>query len=854
MRSLWNFLLLPGLLVLAQAAPAADPPARLDATGDPLPVGARARLGTLRFRTTARIRDAELSPDGKLIAVAALDGSIRFLDAATGKQVRLLTVLINSYAQSLSFSPDGKVLAVVDRSRIQLWDTTTGRAGHALSVAQAEISSVVFSGDSKFVTACTKGRVQKKSLLVWETATGKVVASLNVLHNQVQRVALSADGKLLAVTGERQEVPDQPGKAEEARRTIQLWDVVKGQELHSLTVDRGTFSNVAFAPDGKTLAATWGNSTLIFWNVADGKEVRRCARRHGDYDSFAYSPDGKYLAAGSSNGVVQLWDAVTGQRLSQYEGPPNYVRASFSNDGKVLACGYIGKTVFIYDLLGRKLLTPALGHSDAVAGLAFRTSGKQLVSAGTDGFLCTWDPVTGREVSRLGLPGSLGNRDYIFLSPDGRHLLATEAHETQLCETATGKEVLSLEDSRWALTAAFSSDSSRVAVPTALDPTARTVAVRVYEIATGRQLRELVLNGEIFSLAFTPDGKAMAVELVPDRNSTLQLHVWDLTTGKERWQTKLADGRLRALAFAPDGKRLITSGADGVVKLWEGATGRELRGLTTPRAEEVTTVQFSPDGRLIAAAYLMTDKTSLLRVWEMASGTPRHEFAGHNDEVLTLCFAPDGKTLASGSVDTTVLLWDLTGRTGEALPKSKPSADVLDTLWETLNDVDGRAAFQAMRRLEAAPAEAVALLTKHVKAVEGKGSDADSITRLIAALDADDFELRQKAAKDLEALGKTAEEPLKKALAKKPSAEAKRAIEELLDKMKDKGGPPLELVRPLRAVEILENLGTPEARKVLESLAKGQAEAPLTVAAKEALERLARAAKDQTRAADHGGR
>jgi HEAT repeat protein len=137
----------------------------------------------------------------------------------------------------------------------------------------------------------------------------------------------------------------------------------------------------------------------------------------------------------------------------------------------------------------------------------------------------------------------------------------------------------------------------------------------------------------------------------------------------------------------------------------------------------------------------------------------------------------------------------------------------------------------------------VALLAKHVKPEEGKGDDT---ARLIAALDDDSFDIRQAAHKRLAAMGKGAEAALKKALADKPSAEAKRAIEDLLEKLKDKGAaeaPPPDLVRGMRAVEVLEDVGTPEARKLLQELANGGADAPLTTAAKEALERLERPGK-----------
>ncbi|HKI32920.1 MAG TPA: PQQ-binding-like beta-propeller repeat protein [Gemmataceae bacterium] len=848
MRSIWYLLTPLALFLLALAAPAADKPARLDATGDPLPAGARARLGTLRFRTGAPIVTAALSPDGKLIAVAETDWSVRLLDAATGKHVRLLKIL-EAPVCSLTFSPDGKVLAVVeDAQHIQLWDTATGRAGHKLTAPQPQVTGVTFSADGKFLAACRETTVPKMtptgSLLVWETASGKLVASPAVDPNQQMRAALSLDGKLLAVCGTLVPSPSETKNPDEVMRTIILWDVAKGREMSRLRADHGAFGNVAFAPDGKTLAATWGDSTLTLWDVATSKELRRCATRRGLGSFLAYSPDGKHLAAETDGGTVQLWDARTGKRLGHHEGPIDMVHPCFTADGKLLAWGSWEKAVFIWDVLASKPLTPAAGHTDVVQGLAFRAGGKELVSASPDGLICAWDVTSGKELRRKRVnPQAREALGGVVLSPDGRHLLAGGLREGRLCDAATGETLLSLEETNTNLLAgAFTPDGSRFAIAAASDPIGG-LNLRVYEVATGQQLRELRKGTQTTAITLAPDGQLL-VAVEKGGNAPTELHAWDLTTGKERWQAKLSSADVRALAFAPDGKVLASGGEAGAVTLWEGPTGRELRGLPTPKAEVVTAVQFSPDGRLLAAAYLLADKKPHVRVWEVASGTPRHEFTGHTGEVTALCFAPDGKALATGAADTTVLLWDLTGRTAEKTPKGTPTAEELDKLWAGLNDGDGRAGFKAMRRLQASPEEAVALLAKHVKPADDRGTDTDTIAKLIAALDADAFKERERATKALAALGKAAEQPLKKALAAGPSAEARRAIEGLLDKMKDKGGPPTELVRPLRAVEVLENLGTPEARKLLESLSKGQAEAPLTVAAKEALGRLARAARD----------
>jgi WD40 repeat protein len=847
----------------------AEPPARTDGRGDPLPDGALVRIGTTRFRDGNPIGAVTLAPDGKAVAVAAYDG-VRILELPGGKELRTLKAAGFANFASVAYSPDGKLVGAADHAgRIKFWDPATGtEAGQIGDPAAARVAATIaggfsFSGDGKFVAVASTnfGANSKSQAIVYEVATGKETAKVEVMHNNGVRAILSGDGKVLVTTG--QYFPrggiEPPEKQAEINATVELWDAATGKELHKLRGEGSTgAAHAAFSPDGKQLAVVNVSGGLIVWDHAAGKELRRLAGRRNLGAFVAYSPDGKTLAAGSVDGTVQTWDAATGKRLGLYEVPRNLTnRIAYTKNG-LLACGSTGQAISVWDVLAEKALTPGGGHEAGVTALDFAPDGRGLISASWDGAVCFWD-AAGKETRRAQVrpfegvafaPGSF-RMSALRLAPDHKHLLGSFNNGLSLYELGKGREVCSFSTglTGYNPSAAFSADGGLM-VEGVTDMKVRRPLISLFDVGTGRELRKFEGQaGDLRQLALAPDGKSVAAacsNFLPT-GQVHDLRAWDATTGKSLWHAEGAQVWWQGLAFSPGGKVLAAADPSGAVTLFEAAGGRELRRLPAQAGTTNSSgLTFSPDGRLLVfGAYDFNARKSHVWAYEAASGAVRHEFTGHDGPISALAFSPDGKRLATGGNDTTVLVWDLTGRSDGELAKGKPTAAELDKLWEALNDADARAAFKAIRRLGAAPEETVALLAKHVKPA-GAGGGGDEITKLIALLDDDVFEQRQEAHKQLMALGRAAEESLKKALAAKPSAEAKRAIEGLLDRLKDKGpgqGPPPESVRSLRAVEVLEDLGTPEAKKVLESLAKGHAEAPLTTAAKGALTRLGQAGK-----------
>jgi hypothetical protein len=226
-----------------------------------------------------------------------------------------------------------------------------------------------------------------------------------------------------------------------------------------------------------------------------------------------------------------------------------------------------------------------------------------------------------------------------------------------------------------------------------------------------------------------------------------------------------------------------------------------------------------------------------IHLLELATSKERHRFEGHIGRVASLNFSPDGQALISGGEDTTAMVWNLSGK----LSRENGPLD-LDAAWHELAGTDAARAYQAMRRLAALPTEAVAYLRKQLQLVPAV--DEKRLARLIADLDSNQFAEREEASKALENLEEVAVGACRKALQAQPSLEVRRRLEAVLEKeAKSASAPPPERMRALRAIEVLEHIGTPEAQDVLNSLAQGASEARLTQEAKTSLERLAKRAQ-----------
>jgi hypothetical protein len=357
--------------------------------------------------------------------------------------------------------------------------------------------------------------------------------------------------------------------------------------------------------------------------------------------------------------------------------------------------------------------------------------------------------------------------------------------------------------------------------------------VRVWEVATGKELPALgtlPIGGGAKSLAISLDGK-----LVATGGMDGIVRLWDVAGRKGARELRGQQGSIWSLAFSPNGRRLaaVTAsnsrmfsafGEDRTIRVWEVGTGSEVMKLQGPRNGSWC-VAWSPDGRLLATG----GEDDLARVWEVASGEERLCLRGHQGAVVSLVFTPNGR-LVTGSYDTTALVWDLASIAGS----SRPRAEEFPRLWETLRGNAGPA-FGAIVSLQRGGNDSVAWLEKRLS--PAVAPEQRRLEGFIAKLDDDRFAVREQAARELQGLGDLAVPALRRALDNRPSLEVRRRIERLL--AQDRVASP-DRLRNSRAIEALERVDTPAARRLLEKLAGGAPAARLSIEAKAALARLPR--------------
>jgi WD40 repeat protein len=812
-----------------------------------LPPGATARLGVSRYLIAAEATGLALSPDGKQVAVCLRQPTqIALLDAETGQERRRFEAPTD-WGRRIAFTADGKYLCGTFDAN--LYDLKAER-WLPVDDIQSEVHPLLAAsvdGKPVIVGWSNPGEGKGRTISIWDASVSKKLLEIKGLEYIPQEsTTLSPDGKVLVTS-----MPRRKKETSEVEEFVQIWDLTTGKELKRLRGESYVHTG-ALSPDGTLLVMGQGDTEVSVVELASGKRMAVLVGPILGQDSkLQFSADSKQLLIIPQSGRLQLREMPSGKRLGQFAIPDGVKvwSATFLTDGNVRAAGIEQGSLMVWDVPSGKVMTPTGGHRGAVVSLAYSRDGKMLLSASSDS-VRRWNAATGEPIHKEGSSHELalmGGR--VLLSPDGRYVLTGSLSRglTSVLETTTGQQICEVdvaEPTSTGFTAAFAENNCLVTsgAPHGFGMPVADPWLRCWDLDAGRRIGRFPRNQDTHSIeevALSPDGKILArtpTVIDKDEMKSHSLTLLDVQTGKVCSEIQCADERLRLLAFSPDG--MLLAGLGDQIRVWRTVDGSDYLLLRVKAKMDVRTLTFSRDGRLLAACGRTEENNGIICVWELATCKVRAEFHGHTGGVNCLSFSRDNRMLATGGNDTTVLLWDLMGKQNKEVQRQgKPRADEFDALWNDLADPDAEKASRLMQRLAAHPAEATALVKAKLPPVKAPKIDAAEIDKLIAQLDDADFDQREKASKALAEIGKPASAALTKALQNEPSAEKKRRLTDLLDALKVKGPRP-EMVRPTRALELLERLGTPEAQQVLEELAKGDPDAPLTHDAKATLNRL----------------
>jgi WD40 repeat protein len=765
----------------------------IDLYGDEVPEGALARLGSKRWCRRDILYSVAWRPDGKAIAAgtAAADGTSEIVVwNADGHLVAQFPGQAH-VVRSVCWSSDGrKLVSTGGDGGIRICDVAA-KTSRALRPT-GNFDSALFLRDGRTVVV-----VDGPDLLLLDPEDGRERRRLPTPSRGGGPLAASPDGKLVASCGSDEKV--------------RLWDAVGWKELRSLELGADRGLGLAFSPDSRTIACGTFHGAIRGWDVASGKKLFRHQLHDEACRALAFTPDGKALVLAAD--TVRVWNVVSRKEVRQMDHGAQVMNAAVSPDGRTIASIGGHGALRLWDRADGTEVVKDGRHSNAIHSIAISLDGKLVSTACSGNPVRLWEASSGRLL--LSLPDTSRAHQAAFLPRSRTLIVASNERHLEFWDIDRGESVRTLRH------------KDCLPCPFVVTRDGRTLAgsstdgqVRLFDVATGQvQKRTFPAQGDFLGstiklvgeeFAFSGDGTLLA-----SRGGAADgLTVWETATGKDRAHI-LTSGF--PTAFSPDG-RLLAVRSDAGVELYETEKGQLFSKLPCPG--RVKAVVFSPDGKALAVA----GRHGVVVLWEVASGKERCRCNGHEGPVECLAFAQDCRRIASGSADLTALVWDLASQ--------KSSSKDLKSLWRTIRGIDAVEAHGALWALVEQP-RATEFLGRQMTAVRPVARE--KVLALISDLDSDSFVAREAAQAALVRL-RDAALPVVQEVRKDRSLgpERRQRLERLAAQMEG-------WQADLRAVEVLERIGTREAREVLRQWADGMPQARLTREAKAALRRCSMA-------------
>ncbi len=761
------------------------------------------------------VNQIAFSPDSRLLytggnAMGKIGGGDPFLghltsvpdkilhvwDLAAGKHVRQFP------ADYWSLAANGKILATAEVEvgypekptpgskpfirgyRFKVWDSIKGKKLHEIDFHVNSIAGLCVSADGSVIVC---GDSRNGFLQVCNGRTGKVERKMVVPEGFHQRLAISGAGKTLAVYAES-------SNKETTRGDLVLWDVQTGKKIRQLATWNGSnndsndfrsievheavlksgIARMEFTPIG--LRTLNNNNELHLWDVNSGNKTKTWKFAHDEDIAWAVIGNNEsQQQAGKSKFLNYLRKRTTGDGYKEIAY--KFDSATFSPDSKLLAVSGFGGRLHLWDVATGKLLKTMLDGDD-IGHLVFSDNGRLLATAPWQGNkVSVWDAANGKKLAVFSLKAESQIFDLDFVPGTKQLRICSDNKRWWIWDWQAGKTT-PLKGFPKQIERVDFVDDHRVLV--------RTKTVRLYDLRTKKT---------IWEITSVPENQGSGKFHPPFWSDLIWGRKLLITSGKENTQ-QLEPGE--RLAFIPPSYI-----PDFELRLWDVNTGRYLYLLPF---ELVNRCILSHDAR--SMAYWHEGKAGLL---ETATNKSRFDFPSKS---CNLALSPDGRLLAN-LVASRIQIWDLTGQ--QIIGPMQPlllTEQQSQKSWDDLQGSDAKAAYRAIWRLAASP-QTVPFLQGKLQQMSFPSTK--SIPKIIADLDSPRFAVREKAGKQLRRYACLALPEIRQTLLKKPTLETYQRLRRLQDQI-EKTPLTRELIVLTRAAEILEIIGTPQAKRLLKEI------------------------------------
>lgn len=652
----------------------------------------------------AAIRELALSHDGRFLATASEDKSVKLFQTSDGKEIKSLGGFENNVTCVDVARNNSQIAAGGDDQKVRIFNTN-GQAGPVIEGHGSPIRAVAFHPNSQEVAS---GGTNKQ-IKLWKVGDGSEIRTLEGHDGEIVALEYLPNGSLLVSA---------------ADRTVRFWQMPNGN-VQKLDVG-SNLTCMALSPDGKLVAVGSEDRQIRVYQVSDRKQIATFEGHSQSVTALHFSNDNKRLLSTANDKTARLWEIETQQHLQTIPLPNNSRGVALAHDGKIALVGLDdGKLL----LEPTPILQVLREHEGPVNAVAFNSNGSHLASAGKDKKVRLWN-IGNAKVERS-FPGAENDLYCVAISGNNQYVAAGgQDKKVHVWQFNDAKNVQTVELNAAVRGVAFSSDHRRVAFGS------DDQLAGVLEIESGVVLEHFRPHeGNVVAVEFTPDGKQLVTAGTDDRAR--------LFTPVVERGAKLHEESIRDLAWYANGSQFATCSTDNQLALWNEGDFRELRkysdirddlyavavadnnsalaaggksdylkvfhpgngqlraevktpadvlGLATDRdgknfavlgsdqvirnyglvrvnnQEQLQLVQefrgHNAELRDLALAqsgeFLYTsgaDRT--IRQWSIAGAEPVRELNGHGSHVYSLAFSPDGQKLASASADKSVKLWNL---------------------------------------------------------------------------------------------------------------------------------------------------------------------------------------------------